>query len=797
MDSQLLTLFLSVAFFVAIAIAFFFFSRQSTREKQRATSLLNNIDVGEEETDTEQEIKEIKSHEAKTFHISNFKWILCVLFPLLLLLLANFELFFSFYPTPVVDRVYPITLKAAYPFTYFGQQFNPDSPPLIERGKIATQQDVDLVKAYRYNRHYPPLERIIGHFGLFLLLCLAMVYWVSHLTGDHRENENKDLVFIFLLIFIVLGVAKFAELTSFFPLYYAPISMLAAMVAILMSNRLAPITTLFTMLFLMPVCRLEPGPALILFGGGMAAIIWLRRVKKRSHVLWAGVAAGMFHVLLYASLGLIEKQDFLSTAVQKNLFACFFSGIISCFLTLLLIPIFEKTFSYLSPFSLMELSDLDSILLRELSLKAPGTYHHSLSVANLAEIAANEIGANALLLRVGAYYHDIGKMFKPAYFIENVANLSENPHDKIPPFASSKILKSHVILGLEIGRKFGLPKQVLDLIPQHHGTTVMDFFYEKARNKPETASISEQYFSYPGPKPVTREAGILMLVDSIEAASRVLKDHSEETVRKMIEKIVNHKMEQGQLDRSPLTGEEVRKIIYGLTKSLATSTHKRIDYPTGSGGINGQFTAQSATRTEPIDKDILTAADSGEFKKDANGEVHRVQPQAASPAAAPVPAPVPAQVATPAAGPAPSSAAGHAPDTAGKTKKHSSKETRWTVSPSTPTRRPRLSAPTRRRSAPATWSSLPVRFPWTRPPASWSRATSKPRPTGYSPTSRRCWKRPGPRWRTRSRRPAFCGTWAISRPSMPSTTSTWANTSRPGAPSRSPGCPWTRPWRST
>ena len=670
MDSQLLTLFLSVAFFIAIAVAFFFFSRQSTKEKQRATSLLYNLDVGEVETDTEQEIKEIKSHEVKTFRISNFKWIMCVVFPLVLLLLANFELFFNYYPIPAEGKVYPITLRPAYPFTYFGRQFNPGGPAIIERGSIATRQDVDLVKAYRYNRRYPPVERIIGHFVLFLLLCLAMVYWVSQLAGDHRENENKDLIFIFLLIFIVLGVAKFAELTSFFPLYYAPISMLAAMVTILMSSRLAPIITLFAMLFLMPVCGLEPGPALILFGGGMAAIIWLQKVKKRSHVLWAGVAAGMFHVFLYVSLSLIERLDFLSAAVQKNLFACFFSGIISCFLTLLLIPIFEKTFSYLSPFSLMELSDLDSILLRELYLKAPGTYHHSLSVANLAEIAANEIGANALLLRVGAYYHDIGKMFKPVYFIENLPHQTENPHDKIPPFASSKILKSHVILGLEIGRKFGLPNQVLDLIPQHHGTTVMDFFYEKARAKPETATISEQYFSYPGPKPVTREAGILMIVDSIEAASRVLRDHSEETVRMMIEKIVNHKMEQGQLDRSPLTLAELRKIIYGLTKTLATSTHKRIDYPAGSGGINGQFTAQTATRTEPIDKEILSAADSGEFKKGPDGEVRRVTDQSAPPAGAPVTAP--------AAGPAASNGPGQpvtaSPDTAGKPKKNSSKE---------------------------------------------------------------------------------------------------------------------------
>jgi hypothetical protein len=215
-------------------------------------------------------------------------------------------------------------------------------------------------------------------------------------------------------------------------------------------------------------------------------------------------------------------------------------------------------------------------------------------VANLAEIAANEIGANALLLRVGAYYHDIGKMFKPNYFVENIQMQGENPHDRMPPFASAKILKSHIVLGMEVGKRFGLPRKVLDLIPQHHGTTVMDYFYEKAKTNPQTVHISERYFAYPGPRPRSKEAAILMIVDSVEAASRVLSDHSEETVRKMIEKLINHKLEQRQLDEAVLTLAELRRIVYALTKALSTSTHKRIDYPEES-GINRQFGVNAGT----------------------------------------------------------------------------------------------------------------------------------------------------------------------------------------------------------
>jgi putative nucleotidyltransferase with HDIG domain len=258
-------------------------------------------------------------------------------------------------------------------------------------------------------------------------------------------------------------------------------------------------------------------------------------------------------------------------------------------------------------------------------------------VANLAEIAANEIGANALLLRVGAYYHDIGKMLRPTYFVENINPQGDNPHDKISPYASSKILKSHIILGVELGRKFKLPRKILDFIPQHHGTTVMDYFFEKAKNNPETAGISGSYFAYPGPRPRSREATILMVVDSVEAASRVLNDHSEETVRKAIEKIVNHKLTQSQLDESPLTLSELRRITAVLTKALATATHKRIDYPAQT-GIHAQFgqpaqpAAEAAGELIGADTDKLVIPDAVR-----NGEA---VPPVAADTAAPAPKPV-------------------------------------------------------------------------------------------------------------------------------------------------------------
>jgi putative nucleotidyltransferase with HDIG domain len=549
MDQTLLLLAFLITILVAFAAAIYFLNRRSAVANKRASHILTSIEYTDEEMDAaEQEIREIKSHQRRIFRISGFKWILSVVFTLILLFLATFEFWVDYYPAPKLGRTFPITLRAAYSFSLHKIYYSPTDPALIERGKIITPRDLELIQAYETQKQYPSVKQLFGYYIIFQILTLMLVFWLTLFFTEHPEDENKNLTFIFLVILLVLMVAKFSALTSIFPLYYVPLSMVAILLAILIFNRIVPSVIIFASLLIAIVCDFDTQVMVVLFGGGMVTIFWLQNVKKRSQVLSAGLVVGITNLIIYISIILMKEGHLFSSAVKENATAALLNGVISSFLALLLIPIFEKIFGYLSPFRLMELSDLDSVLLRELYLKAPGTYHHSLSVANLAEIAANEIGANALLLRVGAYYHDIGKMFKPNYFVENLQTQGENPHDRMPPFASAKILKSHIVLGMQVGKKFGLPRKVLDLIPQHHGTTVMDYFYEKAKTNPETIHISERYFAYPGPRPRSKEAAILMIVDSVEAASRVLSDHSEETVRKMIEKLIHHKLEQRQLD---------------------------------------------------------------------------------------------------------------------------------------------------------------------------------------------------------------------------------------------------------
>jgi len=592
MEHLSVTIGLALIFLAGLILIVLHFLRRSGKGKKRAISILSSIQISDGDLDTDTEIKELRSRRHRFYRISGFKWILSVVFTFILLFLATFEFWINFYPSPEIGQLYPITIKAAYPFTHQHHHYKAGDV-IIHRGEPVRVEDISIIHAYIGSIQYPSILKIFGYFILLLTFTLFLVYWLLLFLPEKNGNTNKHLVFIFLTILLVLSVTKFLFLTSLLSIYFIPLSMLVMLVTILIFNRIVPSITIFACFFVAILSNFNFELLLVLFGGAMITLFWLGKVKKRSQVISAGLAVGVINLVIYLGIEFTRDTFYFTPAIKEDAFAALINGILCGFLTLLLIPFFEKAFGYVSPFRLMELADLDSELLRELYLKAPGTYHHSLAVANLVEIAANEIGADAILLRVGAYYHDIGKIFKPTFFVENINQSLENPHDKISPYASSKVLKSHVTLGVELGEKYGLPRKILDLIPQHHGTAVMDYFYSKARMASENGSISDKYFSYPGPKPLTKEASILMIVDSVEAASRVLVDHSEETVQKMIEKIINHKLEQQQLDEAQLTVSELRKITYALTKALSTSTHKRIDYPEKTGGISSEFSANA------------------------------------------------------------------------------------------------------------------------------------------------------------------------------------------------------------
>lgn len=315
-----------------------------------------------------------------------------------------------------------------------------------------------------------------------------------------------------------------------------------------------------------------------LFLGSIAAAGVLSLPQRRSDLLKAGLAAAGAQIAIVTAFVLAEPPE---TAVVPLLAAAAASGLAAGVLALGLLPAFEA-FGYLTNFKLLELASLGSPLLKDLSIEAPGTYHHSVMVGALAEAGASAVGANPLFARVACYYHDIGKMKKPQYFIENQQGAA-NPHDRLTPSMSALVVESHVRDGIEMGLAHGLPKGIVDVIPQHHGTKLISFFYTKAKKAaeadPESGDVHESDFRYPGPKPQSPEAGVIMLADGVEAATRSISEPTPAKVRAMVKKVFSLVQDDGQLDECDLSLKDLAQIGESFEQVLLAIHHRRVAYP--------------------------------------------------------------------------------------------------------------------------------------------------------------------------------------------------------------------------
>jgi hypothetical protein len=307
---------------------------------------------------------------------------------------------------------------------------------------------------------------------------------------------------------------------------------------------------------------------------GIVTILTVSELYKRASLFISVGQITFVYILVYFAFTVIQEGSIQD--LDMEMFLSFILGGLATLFVQPIIYIYEKLFGLVSDMSLLELSDTNSKLLKELSEKAPGTFHHSLNVANLAEASANEIGANAMLVRVGALYHDIGKMESPTYFSENQSS-SVNSHDELSPKESSEIIIGHVIKGIEVARKNNLPDRVIDFIRTHHGTTTVYFFYMKEKEIDENASSAD--FRYPGPIPFSRETAILMMCDSVEAASKSLKEPTSGKIDVFIEKIINKQMDEGQFLNADITLKEIQLIKKVLKQKLKNIFHLRVEYP--------------------------------------------------------------------------------------------------------------------------------------------------------------------------------------------------------------------------
>ncbi|MDX1622618.1 MAG: HDIG domain-containing protein [Gemmatimonadota bacterium] len=415
----------------------------------------------------------------------------------------------------------------------------------------------------------------MGKLGLNAALLLLFGFYLFLYCRDVFD-DLRALAVIVVVWGLVAGIGGFVDRVEGVPGHAVPIAFASVMVAVLWNTRLSAVTTLFLAVFL--ASQGELGMPLLWTGllAGLAGGWSVRRIRRRTHFYESLVFIFVGHataVGLIALLRLWELTEFGVAVAWGGL-----SAALAVFLAMGLLPVLEWASGRTTDLTLLELADLNRPLLKRLLLEAPGTYHHAIIVGNLAESAAEGIGANSLLARVGAYYHDIGKIERPEYFAENQGK-GGNPHDALSARASARIVIRHVTDGVALAKGAGLPEVVVDFIREHHGTTRLTYFWERTEEESPLSTPTESEFRYPGPKPRSKETAVVMLADSVEAASRTVRDPSPERFREVVQRIVEMKLEERQLERTGLAFADLSTVEEKFVSVLTGIHHHRIEYP--------------------------------------------------------------------------------------------------------------------------------------------------------------------------------------------------------------------------
>ncbi|RMG39793.1 MAG: HDIG domain-containing protein [Planctomycetota bacterium] len=470
-------------------------------------------------------------------------------------------------------------------------QYAPDDV-LVLPGQIIDEQTLELLRmehaaAVAQIPWWQKLVRVGLSVTLLGVLAVMLGVYVTQSRPDLARSVPRLTIY---LTATVAAVFAGRLLSSYLPrAEIIPVMMVAIVLAIAYDQTLATFTTFVIALVVALSTTLDIGTFLLLFGVSVAAVMPLRPEASRATLIKVGFLGAALYFVTAWGLGLLMESSPRDTLwYDSALIAPCATGAAWCLAASYLVtgslPFLESAFGIVTGAKLLELSDVSHPLLQELARRAPGTYNHSITVATLAEAAADAIGANALLVRVGAYFHDIGKMIKPQYFIENVTDHSQSKHRQLNPAMSALIIMGHVKDGVELARQYKLPEPLIDFIREHHGTTLVEFFYREAAkqvsNDPDHQSDAEESrYRYPGPKPRSREAGIMMLADIVESVSRTLSDPTPKRIESLVRELVMKRLLDGQLDETSLTLTDLRKIEAALTKTLIGIYHGRIKYP--------------------------------------------------------------------------------------------------------------------------------------------------------------------------------------------------------------------------
>lgn len=461
----------------------------------------------------------------------------------------------------IAKKVSPVMIKKEQVIVKEGEP--------ITVNEIAILEDLGLLNSKNnYNWYiYISLAMVV-----FLMLFLEAYYIFKYYKEIYDDNGKLLMMFTLNIISIIL-----ARTISIISPFLIPLACVPMLLTLLLNYKIALVESILNCILISAVCEFNTEIILLTILSCILVSIVFRKMQQRSDTIYAAIFIALMSAIMAFCVGFLLSNNVVDN-VKKAAFT-FIAGVLSAILTIGFLPIFENIFGIVTSVKLLELSDPNHPLMKKLLMEAPGTYHHSIMVANLAEVAVEKVGGNPLLARVSAYYHDIGKIKRPYFFKENQIGV-DNPHSKINPNLSALVIISHVKDGIELAKEYKIPKVIQDAIEQHHGNTLVKYFYITLKNSSENPDeVKEENFRYPGPVPSTKEIAIIMLADGIEAAVRSIHDPTKCKVEEMINNIINERLNDGQLNNCDLTLRDIEEIRKAFLKALLGIYHQRIEYP--------------------------------------------------------------------------------------------------------------------------------------------------------------------------------------------------------------------------
>ncbi|KLE16806.1 HDIG domain-containing metalloprotein [Clostridium sp. C8] len=448
---------------------------------------------------------------------------------------------------------------------------------IVKEGEPVTERQLEVLKELGLLNDGTTKSYLLSFISLAILVALILFIQYSYIAKERADifKDTKMIILISSINIIMLIISMGVNIIS--P-YLMPLVCSAMLMTILIDNKISLVINLLNITFISIIVGFNPSVILISIVSVVLGSSALKKVQQRNDIIYSTLYITVVSAIGTVTLGMISSNNLKEIFIETGYTAI--GILLSGILAVGLLPFFESIFDVVTNIKLLELSNPNQPLMKKLLMEAPGTYHHSMMVANLAEAAAEVVGGNPVIARVGAYYHDIGKTKRPYFFGENQMG-KENPHDKITPNLSTLIILSHTKDGLEMAREHKIPKVIQDIIEQHHGTTLVKYFYYKLKNSSDRPEeIKEEDFRYPGPIPSSKESGILMLADSVEASVRSIGEPTKGKIEEMVNNIINDKLNSRQLVNCDLTLKDIEIIRKSFLKTLDGIYHHRIEYPT-------------------------------------------------------------------------------------------------------------------------------------------------------------------------------------------------------------------------